>query len=141
MKLNTYLNFPGTCKQALEYYEKHLGARTAQVFTYDSMPEPKDIPQGLASSSVLHAQIELGGTTLMASDGPPERVQPMRSAYLALSMESSEETERVWAALTDGGETFMPLGETFFASHFGMCRDRFGVNWMVIYEKPKPRQV
>ncbi len=139
MKLNTYLNFPGNCKQALEYYEKHLGGQIAIISTYESMPEPKSIPPGLANNSVLHARIELADTVLMASDGPPERVQPMRSAYLSLTADSNEEAERIWSALVDGGEIFMPLAETFFAFRFGMCRDRFGVNWMVIYERPMPR--
>jgi PhnB protein len=138
MKMNTYVNFPGNCRQALEFYEKHLGGKTGMASTYNDMPEPKTIPPGLTSDSILHARIAIADTVLMASDGPPERVQPMRSAYLSLSVDSSEEAERVWAALTNGGEIFMALAETFFAHSFGMCRDKFGINWMVIYERPKP---
>ncbi|MFZ0340137.1 MAG: VOC family protein, partial [Terracidiphilus sp.] len=75
---------------------------------------------------------------LMASDGPPERVEPMRSAYITLSVESNEEAERIYNILTEGGQVFMKMEETFFAHRFGQFRDKFGINWMVIHEKPMP---
>ena len=136
MKLVTYLNFPGNCKEALEFYEKHLGGKIVMISTFDQMPDPKMAPPGMAKG-VLHARIMIGDTLLMASDGP--RAEPMRSAYLSLSVDSNEEAERIYAIFTEGGEIFMPMGETFFAHRFGQFRDKFGVNWMVINEKPMPR--
>jgi PhnB protein len=83
---------------------------------------------------VLHARISIGDTDLMGADIPD--AQPMRSAYLSLAVESDAEAERVFSALSDGGEVFMPLQETFFAARFAQLRDRFGINWMVIHERP-----
>lgn len=60
----------------------------------------------------------------------------MRSAYLALSLDSIEEAERVYALLTAGGEVIMPLAETFYAFRFAMLRDKFGVLWMILHERP-----
>ena len=62
--------------------------------------------------------------------------QPMRSAYLFLSVESSAEAERIYAALSEGGEVLMKMGETFFAHRFGQLRDKFGALWMILHEKP-----
>ena len=76
----------------------------------------------------------LGETAIMASDVP--NYQPMRSAYLSLSVSSSEEAERIYTALTEGGEIYMAMGETFFAHRFGQFRDKFGTNWMVIHDRP-----
>ncbi|HZL52570.1 MAG TPA: VOC family protein [Terracidiphilus sp.] len=78
----------------------------------------------------------IGDTPLMASDGPG--VEPMRSAYLSLSVDSDAEAERIYKVLSDGGEVFMAMGETFFAHRFGQFRDKFGINWMVIHERPMP---
>ena len=73
----------------------------------------------------------------MASDGP--KVEPMRGAYLTLSVESNEEAERIYEALNEGGEVFIPMADTFFAHRFAQLRDKFGINWMIIHEKPMQR--
>jgi PhnB protein len=99
------------------------------------MPEQSEVPPEL-KNAVLHARIQIGDTVLMASDTPPGRHQPMRSAYLSLGVNSNGEAESVHAALAEGGEVFMPLAETFFAFRFSMLRDKFGTNWMIIHEKP-----
>jgi PhnB protein len=62
----------------------------------------------------------------------------MRSAYLSLSVETDAEAERIFSALGDGGEVFIPIQETFFASRFGQLRDRFGINWMILHERQMP---
>jgi PhnB protein len=135
MKLTTYINYGGNCEQAFRFYEQHLGGKITTMRTYGQMPNPGDIPPG-QENAVLHARMDIGGTELMGSDVPPERYQPMRGAYLSLSLDSTDEAERIYAALADGGETFMPMQETFFAFCFGMLRDKFGTNWMIIHERP-----
>jgi PhnB protein len=137
MKVNTYLNFGGNCAEAFRFYEEHLGGKIAMMMTYDQMPEPKSVPPGM-EKAVLHASLTLGDTTLMASDGPPERVQPMVGAHICLNVDSIEEAERIHAVLSEGGEVFMPMGETFFAHRFSMLRDKFGIAWMVIHQRPMP---
>ena len=136
MKMHTYVNFPGTCKDAFQFYEKHLDGKILMISTFDQMPDPKNIPPGL-EKGVLHARMNIGETILMASDGP--KVEPMRSAYLTLTVDSDAEAERIYKALSEGGEIFMALAETFFATRFAQFRDKFGVNWMLIHEKAMQR--
>ena len=138
MELTTYLNFGGNCAEALHFYEQHLGGKILTSSTYGQMPGAKEQSPEQAKL-VMHARIEIAGTLIMASDAPPDRYQPMRSVYLALSVDSNEEAERIYAALSEGGEVSMKIGETFFAERFGQFRDKFGVNWMVIHERPMPR--
>jgi len=88
--------------------------------------------------AVLHARVSIGGTELMGADIP--NAQPMRSAYLSLNVETDTDAERIFSALADGGEVFMPIQETFFASRFGQLRDRFGINWMILHERPMAPQ-
>ena len=135
MKLHTYLNYGGNCAEAFRFYEQHLGGKIIMMMTYAEMPEPKNFPPGM-EKQVLHASIELGETQLLASDVPPERFQPMRSAYLALSVDSIAEAERIYQLLSDGGEIFMPMAETFFAFRFAMLRDKFGTSWMILNSRP-----
>jgi PhnB protein len=139
MKVNTYLNFPGTCSEAIDFYVQHLGAEIMMKSTFAQMaPDgaPKNLPPGLKPDGILHARFKLGDTLVMASDGPSDSVEPMRSAYLTLSVNSNEEADRIYKVLTEDGEIFMPMAEMFFAHRFAQFRDKFGINWMVIHEKP-----
>src|SRR4051794_17595480 len=132
MKLQTYVNFGGTCAEAFRFYEQHLGGKIGMMMTHGQAPDQSQVSPEM-KNAVLHAQIAVGGTDLMGADIP--NAQPMRSAYLSLSVESDAEAERVFAALADGGEVFMPMQETFFATRFGQLRDRFGINWMILHDR------
>jgi PhnB protein len=137
MTLNTYVNYGGKCEEALRYYEKHLGGKILMMMKFGDAPDQAQIPPNM-KNGVMHARITIGETFLMASDAPPDRYQPMRSAYLSIGVGSNGEAERIHAALADGGEVFMPMAETFFAFRFSMLRDKFGANWMILHEKPMP---
>jgi len=137
MKLYTYLNFGGNCEQAFRFYEKHLGGKITMMMTHGQMPNPTAVPDDW-KNAILHARMHIGETELMGADIPPDRFQPMRSAYLSLIFGSTEEAERVYALLCDGGEIFMPIQETFFAFRFAMLRDQFGTSWMLLHERPRP---
>jgi PhnB protein len=135
MTMCTYVNFAGKCAEAFGFYEKHLGGKIGMMMTHGQAPDQSKInPEW--KDAVLHARISLGGTELIGADVP--NAQPMRSAYLSLGVESDAEAERIFSALSDGGEVFMPMQETFFATRFGQLRDRFGINWMIIRERPTP---
>lgn len=134
MKLRTYLNYGGNCAEALQFYEKHLGGKILMMMTHGQSPEASNTKPEW-KNAILYAQIAIGDTEIMASDVPTERFQPMRSVYLSLSVDTDLEAERIYNLLTEGGEVYMPMQETFFASRFGQLRDRFGTSWMVIHEK------
>lgn len=116
-----------------------LDAHSGIMMTHGQVPDPSSVDPKW-KDKVLHARIALGETALFGADVPPERFQPMRSAYLSLSVDSIGEAERIYALLSKDGEIFMPMHETFFAHRFAMLRDRFGTSWMLINEKPVPRR-
>ena len=135
MRTTTYINFSGKCAEAFRYYEKHLGATVGMVMTHAESPGQGQVrPEW--RDAVLHARISLGDTEVWAADIP--NAQPMRSAYLTLRTDSDSEAERLFSALSDGGQVLMPIREEFFATRFGQVRDRFGINWMVLHERPMP---
>jgi PhnB protein len=131
MQLHTYLNYGGNCEQAFRFYEEHLGGKITMLMRHGEQPNPQQAPKGW-EHAVLHARMSLGGTELLGADIPPDRFQPMRSAYLSLTVDTIAEAERLYALLTDGGQIFMKMEETFFAHRFAMLRDRFGTSWMLL---------
>lgn len=132
MKLDIYLNYPGNCEQAFRFYEQHLGGKITAITRHDEQPNQTSVPPDW-KKAVLHARIEIGKTVVMGADIPG--AEPMRSAYLTLRLDSAEEAERIYALLSDGGQIFMKMEETFFASRFAMLRDRFGTSWMLLHER------
>ena len=130
MKLDVYLNYRGTCEQAFKFYEQHLGGKMNGIVKHGDIPNPNMPPDW--KDKVLHARIDIGGAVLMGADVP--HAEPMRSAYLSLTVESEAEAERVYGLLTDGGEIFMKMEKTPFANRFAMFRDKFGTSWMLLHQ-------
>jgi len=136
MKLNPYLNFPGTCEEAMNTYAKVLGGEIVAMLAYGDMPGEMEIPDDLRKK-IAHARLIVGDQVLMASDSGPDRFKPMQGVSVTLNIPEPDEADRVFKALVDGGTAIMPLEETFWAHKFGVLVDRFGIQWMVNCEKPK----
>ena len=138
MRLDIYLNYRGTCEEAFRFYEQHLDGAITGLVRHGEQPNP-NTPADWADK-ILHARIEIGATVLMGADIPQS--EPMRSAYLALTLTSEADCDRVYALLSDGGEIFMKMQKTPFANRFAMLRDRFGTSWMLLHQpdtNPEPR--
>ena len=136
MKLNPYLNFPGTCEEAMNTYAQVLGGEIVAMLAYGDMPGEMEIPDDLRKK-IAHARLIVGDQVLMASDSGPDRFKPMQGVSVTLNIPEPDEADRVFKALVDGGTAIMPLEETFWALKFGVLVDRFGIQWMVNCEKPK----
>ena len=127
LTLDIYVNYPGHCEKAFRFYEEHLGGKINLMLPHQQ--PPPHFPKEWARP-VLHAVIEIGGTLLRGADIPG--AEPMRSAYLTLRMQTTEEAERIYALLSSDGEVFMKMEKTFFANRFAMLRDKFGTAWMLL---------
>ena len=128
MKLDLYLNYQGTCEEAFRFYEQHLGGKIIMLMRHKENPNPQLPPD--FGDKIQHAQLELGGATLMGADIPG--AEAIRSAYATLTHDSVAEAERVYALLAEGGQIFMKIQQTFFSPRFAMLRDRFGTSWMLL---------
>lgn len=130
MRLDIYVNYPGCCEEAFQFYERHLGGRITGMVRHGEQSNPAIPPDW--KTKVMHARLELASTVLMGADIP--KAEPMRSAYLSLSVDTEQEAERIYGELTFGGEVFMKMAATPFANRFAMLRDRFGTSWMLLHQ-------
>ena len=131
MKVQPYLFFGGRCAEALEFYRDVLGAEIRALVRFRDMPGAA--PD--AGNRVMHAEIGLADSTILASDGQGDGRQ---AAGYAISLQAADdvEAERLFAALSAGGKIDVPLMTTPFASRFGMVTDRFGTPWMITTPQP-----
>jgi PhnB protein len=136
MRVQPYLFFDGRCEEALNFYEKALGAKVTALMRFKDNPDPQMCGPAGSENKVMHANFQVGETQLMASDGQCEGKPTFEGISLTLGVSSPAEAERLFAGLSDGGQVQMPMMETFFAHRWGMVADKFGVSWMVIAEKP-----
>lgn len=135
MAFHPYLNFAGTCREAFAYYHEVFGGELT-ILTMAEMPSDEPAPPEQADL-VMHAALMVGDSLLMASDDPTGGFDGVRGIFVNVTVPDVAEADRVWAALSDGGEVVMPIGETFWSPRFGMCVDRFGTPWMVNTEAPE----
>lgn len=131
MSFHPYLFFSdGRCAEAFRWYHQILGGEL-QMMTYADLPEGEDQMPGAEPHHVMHASIALRGGSLMGSDDPTGDGGPKVGVAVVHAAPDAAEAERVFDALSEGGEVFMAFEPTFFSKGFGSFVDRFGVNWMV----------
>jgi PhnB protein len=134
MFIQPYLFFDGRCDEAIEFYKKAIGATVEMLMRFKQAPDQSMISPGSAEK-VMHSCLKIGETRVMASDGRNTGKPKFDGFALSLDVKTDADAQTMFKALSDGGEVTMPLGSTFFATSFGMVKDRFGVNWMVLKAK------
>jgi PhnB protein len=131
MQVQPYLFFDGRADEALEFYKKAVGAAPKMLMRFKDAPDQAMVTPGSADK-IMHAAVEIGDTTVLMSDGRCSGTTNFQGFALAFSARNEAEADKVFGALSDGGQVTMPLAKTFFSPRFGMLTDKFGVGWMVL---------
>jgi PhnB protein len=138
MTIEPYLFFDGRCEEALDFYQRALGARVEMLMRFSESPDPVpegQLPEG-SEDKVMHASFVVGGARVMVSDGGCMTGHAPQGFALSLATPTEAEAHDLFNALTEGGQVGMPIGKTFWSPCFGMVTDRFGVQWMVTVAEP-----
>jgi PhnB protein len=135
MNVNAYLNFPGTCEEAFNFYAQCLGGQIVAMIRASDTPM-KDTTPADRQAKIMHARMIVDGTVLMGSDAPPDFFRPAQGFSVCLNVAGIDEAERVFHELSEGGQVQMAIQETFWANRFATFTDKYGTPWMVNCEKP-----
>lgn len=136
MNICPYLNFPGNTEEAMTFYEKALGGKLTEIHRFGTMPGSETMPEAV-KQRVMHVGLELpGGGLIMGSDtmegmGPPHVAGTNMS--ISIHPTSRAEADKLFSALSEGGNVGMPLADQFWGDYYGHLTDRFGIQWMVNY--------
>jgi PhnB protein len=135
--INPYLNFPGTTEEAFNFYKSVFGGEFTYLQRFGDMPGC----DGMViedKNKIMHVSLPIGkGNILMATDALESMGQSLiagNNYYISISTESEEEADRLFAALSAGGQVEMPLEKAFWGDYFGAFTDKFGIKWMVNYD-------
>lgn len=137
--LQIYLNFKTEASQAIEFYEKVFQTTVVGKMTYGEAPANTEqpLPEDV-KNLIMNAALEVEGTTIMFSDVPDVLGVPLHlgnNISLVLNVDSEEKIDRFFHSLSEGGQITMPLAETFWAKKYGTLVDKFGISWMLNWEK------
>jgi PhnB protein len=131
MRANPYLNFPGNCAQAFKAYADVFGGTVEMEMTHGNSPMADQVGADW-QDKIMHIQMKLpDGDLLMGSDAPPMYFEKPQGFAVSLQLSDPADAERIYAALSKGGEVRMELQKTFWAERFAMFSDRFGIPWII----------
>lgn len=140
MKLNPYLNFKGNTEEAFQFYKSVFGGDYLGVIRYKDMPMPGAPVSKADENKIMHIALPVGDQVLMATDV----IAPWDSkfvigtnTYITINPDSRADADRIFKALSTGGQVEMPMGDQPWGAYYGSFKDRFGVQWMINYAEPK----
>jgi PhnB protein len=140
MKLHTYLNFAGRTEEAFRFYAKAFGGSLTSIVRFRDMPvEGVEIPQA-DQDKVMHVGLQIGDDLIMGTDTLESLGQKLvvgNNSAISIHPDTKEEADRLFGALSDGGQVTQPMVDAPWGDYFGMFTDKFGIQWMVNYSDVK----
>ncbi|HMJ41627.1 MAG TPA: VOC family protein [Pseudolabrys sp.] len=133
MQVQSYLFMDGRGDDAIEFYKKALGASVNTLMRFKEMPDGKCAAG--SEDKIMHADISIGETHVLLSDGENKGQPNFQGFGLAVTTKTEAEANAAFDALAAGGKVTMPQSKTFFSPRFGMLVDKFGVHWMILAEQ------
>jgi PhnB protein len=132
-----YLTFSGNCEEALNHYKHALGGEIVSMQTFASA-QIENISEDY-KNKIMHSEFKADGVVFMASDSMQGQGNIVKGDNISLSIDfkDGKEQESVFNKLATGGQITMPLQDTFWGAKFGMLVDKYGISWMLNYDKPK----
>lgn len=132
-KLFPFVRFNnGKCREAMNFYKACLGGKLTFMTVKDS-PMAKDMPD--KGDLIMHSTLENDGWTLVGSDMMRDVAKIGDNVGITLDCRSEEEIRSIFDKLSEGGEIFMPVEEAFWGALFGMVTDKYGIEWMLNFQK------
>jgi len=137
MKVNPYLNFPGTTEQAFNFYKSVFGGDFAGLMRFKDVQDGDKMPVE-EQNMIMHMALPIGkDTMLMATDtlkSMGQTINPGNNVHLVISTESKSEADKYFTGLSAGGKITQPIADQFWGAYFGQCTDKFGIQWMISYD-------
>lgn len=135
--INPYINFNGNAEEAFTFYQSVFGGEFGTIVRFKDLESAEfPVPENEADK-IMRITLPIGGNTLIAND-VPESMGPVNEnenrSKIAVTVESREEADRIFAGLAEDGAIEMPMDEAPWGTYFGMFRDKYGIEWTVEFD-------
>lgn len=141
--INPYLHFLGNTEEAFNFYKSVFGGEFSILQRFKDLPNQEGSKNISAEESekIMHVSFPINnGNVLMATDAIGEHAKDAiigNNISLSVNADSKEEADKIFNGLSEGGTITMPIADTFWGAYFGMCKDKFDIQWMINYDYPK----
>lgn len=139
--INPYLNFMGNTEDAFNFYKSVFGGEfIGGINRFEGTPGSENMSEA-DKKKVMHVALPIGkenilmGTDMLEAFG--HKMNQGNNFSISINADTKEEADRLFKGISAGGKIEMPLADAFWGAYFGMCTDKFGIQWMVNYEYPK----
>jgi PhnB protein len=133
----TYLNFKRNTEEAFTFYKSVFGTEFMGIMRHSDVPVPEGQQGPSEEDRNLIINIALpimDGHVLMGTDSPESmgfNLTPGNNVHICLMPETRQESDRLFAALSEGGVVEMPMQDMFWGDYYGAFTDKYGVHWMI----------
>ncbi len=136
-QINAYLNFEGNCREVMMFYKECIGGEL-NMQTVEGSPIEAQCPAAM-KDQILHASLMKDDLILMGSDmhEPGGNFIKGNNIALSLNCSSEEEIKTFFSKLSEGGKISHALTEQFWGATFGTFTDKFGIRWMLNYDRSR----
>ena len=137
IQINPHINFNGNAEEAFSFYQSVFGGSIAPIVRFKDMAAPGQPLPDTEADKIMHIALTIGNNTLMGNDVPEilGRVNERENrSKISVSVDSREEADRIFNALSAGGTVEVPIGDSPWGTYFAMFRDQYGIEWMISYE-------
>ncbi|PKM88465.1 VOC family protein [Candidatus Falkowbacteria bacterium HGW-Falkowbacteria-2] len=141
--LNPYLHFDGNAEAAFEFYRSAFGGEFQMIQRYSETPEADKVAEK-DKDKIMHIALRIGDNILMATDaieGMGDKLKVGNNFHLSIGVSSKKEADRLYKALSTGGQEDLPMSPSFWGSYFGMLTDRFGIRWMISFDEEQQSNI
>jgi PhnB protein len=140
VKINSYINYPGNCEEAFNFYKSVFGGEFKELHRYKDMPNSAECSEN-DKTKLMHVSLPLDNETILMGSDVPESMMDKyvqgTNISLLIDVDSKEKADKYFNGLSGGGTILMPIQDTFWGAYHGMLADKFGIQWMISYVKPR----
>ncbi|MBT9483739.1 VOC family protein [Sediminibacterium sp.] len=136
--INPHINFNGNAEEAFTFYKSVFGGEFATIMRFKDLASDEFVVAETESNKLMHISLPIGNSVLMGNDVPEilgRTNENENRSKIVISAESKEEADKLFNGLSAEGQIEMPISDSPWGSYFGMFRDKYGIEWMIDFDK------
>lgn len=132
--LNPYIYFNGNCEEAFNFYKTVFRKEITYIGRYKDVPKTDRKIFEETDEKIMHITLPISEETILS--GSDNKIAYKESIEynnfsLIIHTDSKVEANRLFNEMSKNGQVKVPMNLAFWGSYYGICIDKFGINWKI----------